>query len=71
MGSLPVVGQTIDDKFKITGVLGQGGMGAVFAATNLRTSRELALKWLLPEMAGSGEATQRFLQEARAIGSVR
>ena len=70
-GRLPVVGEVIDSKFKITQVLGQGGMGAVFAAINQHTSREVALKWLLPEMAGSGEASQRFLQEAKAIGAVR
>ncbi len=70
-GTLPKPGEVIDDKFKIEESLGQGGMGAVYAAVNLMTERQVALKWLLPGVAGKPEALQRFLREARAAGRIR
>jgi serine/threonine protein kinase len=54
----------------LTGFIGAGGMGAVYAAKHVRTGRELALKVLLPEFAGRDDLMARFGAEARAAGSL-
>ncbi len=68
--SLPQPGDAIADKYRIDGVLGKGGMGVVFSAAHMVTGKRLALKWMLPSVAGQGEATQRFVREAQAAGRI-
>ncbi len=67
---LPKVGDTIGGKYTLEGVLGLGGMGAVFRAKNLRTGRRVALKWILPTLRGTEELRARLLREARAMGLI-
>jgi serine/threonine protein kinase len=66
---LPEIGDEIAGKYHITSVLGQGGMGTVFAAENLLTGKRVAIKWLLPEHA-QGPSRERLLREARIACSV-
>jgi serine/threonine protein kinase len=66
---LPEIGDEIAGKYRITTVLGQGGMGTVFAAENLLTGKRVAIKWLLPEHA-QGPSRERLLREARIACSV-
>jgi serine/threonine protein kinase len=72
---LPRVGSTIDERYLIEDVLGEGGMGVVFAARNLRTGRQVALKLMIGrERLSYGEAasrSERFVREARAAGRIR
>lgn len=56
--------------YTVTGLLGQGGMGAVFAATQTAIDRPVAIKVMNQRVAGSSDAAQRFLREARAAGRV-
>jgi serine/threonine-protein kinase len=60
------VGDVIGDKYEVTGVLGQGGMGVVLAARHRVLDRSVALKFLHPSLRGSAESSARFIQEARA-----
>jgi serine/threonine-protein kinase len=60
------VGDVIGDKYEVTGVLGQGGMGVVLAARHRVLDRSVALKFLHPSLQGSAESCARFIQEARA-----
>ena len=58
------IGQTVGD-YQILGVLGRGGMGAVYRVRNTLTDREEAMKVVLPGNESSGEASDRFLREIR------
>ncbi len=60
------VNDVIDGKWRIDAELGAGGMGVVFAATDLRLGRTVAIKLLKSELVSSTELVQRFMREARA-----
>lgn len=66
-----LVGEVLDEKYRIERLLGQGGMGAVFLATHLGTERPVALKVITPEFMKHGEFVERFRREARAAGRLR
>jgi len=56
--------------YRLTGLLGEGGMGRVFAAEDLRLGRRVALK-LLPESLQDDPAhLERFQREARLLAAV-
>jgi serine/threonine-protein kinase len=59
-------GHVIAGKYRIEHALGQGGMGAVFEATDLSLERRVAIKVLLPDKARDPEGAARFLREGRA-----
>jgi hypothetical protein len=63
--SLPVE-RTIEGKYRLERLLGRGGMGAVYEATDLRLSRQVALKILMGSKFGDQTALRRFEREARA-----
>ncbi len=65
------VGQTLDDKYRLERLLGQGGMGAVYLATHLGTERYVALKLITPQFMRNEEFVERFKREARAAGRLR
>jgi serine/threonine protein kinase len=63
-------GDLLDGKWRIEGLLGEGGMGAVYAARHIRNGREAALKLLHPAVAADKAARERFLQEGYAANQV-
>src|SRR5512144_1345750 len=65
------VGQTLDEKYRLERLLGQGGMGAVYLATHLGTERYVALKLIAPQFMRNDEFVERFKREARAAGRLR
>jgi serine/threonine-protein kinase len=64
-------GEILAGKYRIDGVLGQGGMGLVFAAFHLELEQPVAVKVLHPEVAERGDASARFRREARAAAKIR
>src|SRR5688572_4904364 len=67
---LPKKGDLIAGKYSVEGVLGQGGMGAVFEVCHRLTGKHFAVKWLLPALSGQTEAVRRFMREAQVAGRV-
>ena len=62
----PLVGKIFEGRYRVERVLGRGGMGSVYEATHLTMQRPVALKVLLPALAGDLKQVRRFQYEARA-----
>jgi len=56
-------GHVLGGRYEISGILGQGGMGAVYKARDREVDREVALKVIRPELAGNPDILRRFKQE--------
>src|SRR3712207_2078411 len=56
--------------YRIDGVLGAGGMGAVYRATQLSLKREVALKILASELAEDESFRTRFRREGEIQASI-
>ena len=69
--ALPREGDVLASKYRIERVLGQGGMGIVYAAYHELLAQQVALKLLLPEIARHPDAVSRFLHEARAAARIQ
>ncbi len=65
-GTTGMLGRTLDARYRIVRVLGEGGMGAVFVAEHLTLQKQVALKVIRAELAGNGEVAARFAREAMA-----
>ena len=66
-----LVGQVLDEKYKIERELGRGGMGAVYLSTHVGTERPVAVKVIVPQFMERAEFVERFRREARAAGRLR
>jgi DNA-binding beta-propeller fold protein YncE/predicted Ser/Thr protein kinase len=56
--------------YRIEGLVGRGGMGVVYRATDLRLERPVALKLIAPELAEDERFRERFLRESRLAASL-
>jgi eukaryotic-like serine/threonine-protein kinase len=65
-----LLGSTIDGRYQVLSLLGEGGMGSVYEARHVGTGRRLALKTITGELARSPSLIQRFELEARAAGAI-
>ncbi|MGE3804427.1 MAG: serine/threonine-protein kinase [Gemmataceae bacterium] len=57
--------------FRVFEVLGEGGMGLVLLGEDTRLQRRVALKVMKPEMVSNEVAQKRFLEEVRAVASIK
>jgi eukaryotic-like serine/threonine-protein kinase len=65
-----LIGQVIDGRYRLTSLVGRGGMGAVFLAEHVTIRRPVAVKLLVPSLAAIPELSRRFQREAFAIGRI-
>jgi len=56
--------------YRIEGLVGRGGMGVVYRATDLQLERPVALKLIAPELAEDERFRSRFLRESRLAASL-
>lgn len=64
------VGTTLSNKYRLERVLGEGGMGVVFAGTDQRLDRKVAIKFLHAQFARNQEVVRRFFNEAKAAAKL-
>ncbi|HSK01536.1 MAG TPA: serine/threonine-protein kinase, partial [Kofleriaceae bacterium] len=60
-------GTRIADRYTVDGVLGEGGMGVVYRATDLSRERTVAIKALHASLMGDAEVRRRFKREAQLM----
>ena len=63
-------GDTLEGRYKILNLVGEGGMGKVFLAEHMLIKRRVAIKILRPELATDANVVERFMNEARAAGAI-
>ncbi len=67
----PLVGHTLDEKYRLEAQLGIGGMGTVYRARHLLIDRPVAVKVLNQRFVEDEAARTRFRREAKAAGRLQ
>ena len=67
----PLIGHTLDEKYRLEERLGIGGMGTVYRARHLLIDRPVAVKVLNQRFVEDEAARTRFRREARAAGRLQ
>lgn len=65
-----LVGSIVGGRYRIDGVLGSGGMGAVFAATHVHNGKKVAVKVLHGGFAFHPDMRDRFVREAHVLAAL-
>jgi len=64
-------GTTIAGRYLVERLIGQGGMGTVWAGRHISLDQLVAIKFVHPNLAGSAEALRRFDTEAKAAARIK
>ena len=65
-----LLGQTIDQRYRVESLLGEGGMGLVYRVTHTRLNKPLAMKVLRQENTRDPEVLARFRREAESASNI-
>jgi serine/threonine-protein kinase len=69
-GGEDLVGTVLQDSYRVTRVIGRGGMGAVYQGIQLRLSKRVAIKVLARDLSSNEEALARFRREAEVTSQL-
>ncbi len=64
------IGRTLSNRYRIDTLLGQGGMSAVYKATDPNLRRSVAVKMIHPHLSGDSQFVNRFQEEAAAVAAL-
>ena len=65
-----LVGQLVDGKYLVESVVGEGGMGVIYAARHVQLEQRVALKFLAGVGLHFAEGIERFAREARVAAKI-
>jgi len=65
-----LIGEIIDNKYRVEARLGEGGMGIVYKAWDMKLERPIALKVMRPDLIKDEGVRKRFLIEAKALAKL-
>jgi serine/threonine protein kinase len=66
----PMLGQILDERYRILDRLGGGGVGTVYRAERVTLGRAVAVKFLHPSLGSRDDFVQRFQREAVAMSKL-
>ena len=67
----PPPGTILLGKYRVEGLIGEGGMGSVVRAMHTELEEPVAIKILLPELVESQDVVRRFLREAKSAAKLK
>ena len=70
-GSGISVGALVDQKYRVDSIIGQGGMGAVFKAWDVRLERPVAIKVVRPHLISDPDSRARFNRESKIVARLQ
>jgi len=65
------VGAVVDGKYRIDAMIGQGGMGAVFRAWDVRLERAVAIKVVRADLISDPDSRMRFRRESQIVARLQ
>jgi serine/threonine protein kinase len=63
----PIIGATLVDRYRVSRIIGRGGMGLVYLAEQLDEQRMVVIKLLAPQWLDDGTAVTRFAREGTRL----
>ncbi|MHC4473632.1 MAG: protein kinase domain-containing protein, partial [Planctomycetota bacterium] len=66
----PLIGHRMNEEFELVALVGQGGYGSVYEASDLTLERRVAVKLMLKEKTTSREFVEKFLREAKTAAQL-
>lgn len=65
------IGKSLNNRYQIEEIIGQGGMSAVYKATDPNLGRVVAVKLIHPHLSDNPDFIRRFEEEAKAVAQLR